>query len=513
MAEARKRKKVPRYDAFGNYLGDFAEEADAAPAPVEARASSASAPAPAVPAPAPAPPAERVVRPMTALRIPAAVRRAPTGPQYRCGVHTTLLDESRPCAFVASSELELMLHRADRHLLYPPGGLDELRRRDPMRIAQERERAARARRGQMRGADGPMDSTIQGLNIRLDTPELVDEWIRQRKKRFPTAEHVAQKAAAQARGGGRPPATEARARVSPEPAASDADDASDSDTSSTTSGTASSSSSDMDFERDAVSSKVPPPEVPAAREPRVCRYYLQGTCTFGAACRQSHGAARERVRAVPRAPARNPFEPPDLLRKMLGREIAQHVDALAQLIRFVLDNDMLAHVERRAGDAAAQAAARARVVPLDGAVGAPAPAPALRALVDLRWPEEPDPLVYLDPLRRTDPKPLRLAELEALATDAKLRAILTPSTPLHPHGAVNEALREALRTWDALPTARHRDAALELVLGVGAQSPVYAHEAYTPPTQRARGVPADRRGVSEAELLRLGLRIGPDEVV
>lgn len=270
----------------------------------------------------------------------------------------------------------------------------------------------------------------------------------------------------------------------------------------------------MDFERDAISSKIPPREAPAPREaPRVCRYYLQGTCTFGAACRQSHGVERERerVRAVPRAPARNPFAPPELLRKLLDREIAQHVDALAQLIRFVLDNDMLVHVERRAGDAAAQAAARARVVPLDGAAPAPTAAPALRALVDLRWPDEPDPLVYLDPLRRTDPKPLRLAELEALATDATLRAILTPSTPLHPHGAVNETLREALRTWDALPSARHRDAALELVLGVGTQSPVYAHEAYTPPAQRARA-PAGRRGVSEAELLRLGLRIGPDEV-
>ena len=50
MAEARKRKKVPRYDAFGNYLGDFAEDDDPAP-PKE----DAPAPAPAAtPAPAPA---------------------------------------------------------------------------------------------------------------------------------------------------------------------------------------------------------------------------------------------------------------------------------------------------------------------------------------------------------------------------------------------------------------------------------------------------------------------------
>lgn len=36
----------------------------------------------------------------------------------------------------------------------------------------------------------------------------------------------------------------------------------------------------------------------------------------------------------------------------------------------------------------------------------------LRPLTDLKWPPEPDPMVFSDPLRRDDPKPLRHAELE-----------------------------------------------------------------------------------------------------
>ena len=34
---------------------------------------------------------------------------------------------------------------------------------------------------------------IQGTNIKLDTPEALEQWIAERKKRFPTAERVAEK--------------------------------------------------------------------------------------------------------------------------------------------------------------------------------------------------------------------------------------------------------------------------------------------------------------------------------
>ena len=530
MAEARKRKKVPRYDEYGNYLGDFAEEPDIkAPPEVTKREPEVKAAAPVA----------RAVPPPV-LRIPAAVRRAPTGPVFRCNMDTTLLEKSN-CTFTASSELELMLHRADRHLVYPPGGIDELRKKDPMRAAEERERLARLRKGGIRAADGPPDSTIMGLNIRLDTPELVSEWIKQRKKRFPTAAVVQEKEALRQRGRLTIADKEKNAREKAEmereeakeeakedgdteeaKETEDKDDKDDEDDedededdkeSSSDEGT-DSSSSDMDPERDAVSSKIPVPERPTDA-PRLCRFYLQGTCTFGEQCRHAHGDAPQKVRrTAPRPPPSNPFQAPELLRSLLENEIAQHVDALGQVIRFVLDNDMLFPVERVPGQAAEQAQRRQKIVPLHDAPRGRPPSPTLRALVDLVWPPEPDPLVYHDPLRRADPKPLRPSELEAIAKDDKLRTILAPCTPLHPHGHVNESLRSALQSWDALPTDRHRAAALQLILGVGTQSPMHAHDAYTPPGQRARpaAVHTRQRPITEAELLRCGLRVGPDEV-
>ncbi len=38
----------------------------------------------------------------------------------------------------------------------------------------------------------------------------------------------------------------------------------------------------------------------------------------------------------------------------------------------------------------------------------------LRPLTSLMWPPEPDPMVFSDPLRRDDPKPLRPVELERI---------------------------------------------------------------------------------------------------
>jgi hypothetical protein len=51
---------------------------------------------------------------------------------------------------------------------------------------------------------------------------------------------------------------------------------------------------------------------------------------------------------------------------------------------------------------------------------APAPEPStqtetpLRPLTALRWPPEPDASIFMDPLKRDDPKPLRHAELERI---------------------------------------------------------------------------------------------------
>lgn len=100
----------------------------------------------------------------------------------------------------------------DRHLVYPPGWEHRQRKNDwdadpslkgcvalsflsfrafwPFRLF------ARARRHETDSADSRFcrkPIPIQGTSIRLDTPEAIAEWIAERKKRFPTAQNVAEK--------------------------------------------------------------------------------------------------------------------------------------------------------------------------------------------------------------------------------------------------------------------------------------------------------------------------------
>ncbi len=264
---------------------------------------------------------------------------------------------------------------------------------------------------------------------------------------------------------------------------------------------------------------------------------------------QAH-AERTQRRPHPRAPPTNPFDQPDLLRQLLRNEIEKHVDAVGQAIRFIVDNDMLLHVETEEGQAEEQRKTRAKiqVVPaaeaspegegstgVDGVepvLGEPVIAggmavvksvesgqaearaslyrpasPALRPLNELKYPPEPDPLIYLDPLRRDDPKPLLPSQLVRIAKDPVLRSVLTPTTPLHPHGAKPAALERAIVSLDALPSDLYRNAAIEMILGI----------ASTPATAGPGGLVVvskdGRRKVSETDLFRMGLRVGGDEVL
>lgn len=525
-AQPRRARKVPQYDEYGNYLGDIRDDE------LRKMEETKQVQSPAIPSPRPPPlpvMREPILRSGHAVPTPRPLpskraRTNATGPLLYCGADTTFLSHPSRCSYTTHSELELLLHRADRHLLYPPGGIDALRRIDPMRIAEERERLARTRKGGARGADGPADSTILGLNIRLDTPELVEEWIKQRRKRFPTSS-VVQKKETKLQERTRLPVTVPQRDAQSE---SSNHDASESE------GASSDSNSDMDPEADAISSKQELPAYPDERP--VCRFWLHGACSYGQHCQNAHtdtpSPSHSRRRMHPRHTVSHPFQAPDLLRQLLEREILQHVDALAQLIYFLLDNDMLSNVEFAPGDAQQQRKRRARVAvvredlshedkeddtPSLAALPPTAPSPTLRALDELVWPEEPDPLIYLDPLRSTDPKPLRPSELLSLATDTRLRQILQPTSALHPHGEANVALRRSLESWAALPTPRHREAALQLMLGVSAHSPMHAHEAYAP--LNPRSVPSvphssmrQNRVIGESELFRLGLRMAPNEV-
>ncbi|GMK55465.1 hypothetical protein CspeluHIS016_0205210 [Cutaneotrichosporon spelunceum] len=82
----------------------------------------------------------------------------------------------------------------------------------------------------------------------------------------------------------------------------------------------------------------------------------------------------------------------------------------------------------------------------------------LRPITSLKWPPEPDPMIFSDPLRRDDPKPLRPVELERIATSQPLRDLLA-----------EEKLTRTLAALDALPSKARHDA-LARLLGVDSES-------------------------------------------
>ncbi|CDU24053.1 uncharacterized protein SPSC_02682 [Sporisorium scitamineum] len=592
------------------------------------------------------------------------------------------------CQFRTHSALSLTLHKADRHLVYPEGGIDELKRLDPMLVAEQREQQRRMRQNQRRNPhplpsrpsgpssrlsnggkdsdtgdsdddegesdgdsgdgrgsssdsdgedeeeqqkpskaqdsgrilDGPANATISGLNIQLDSPELIAEWINQRKKRWPTQQVVEQKLKekeerlkrSEAIYGPRPqpfgkrPREEVPASVpnlpGEEPAQRSAPDDKRQKTGPKAGATADPDGDDSESDDDAppeevaskaaIASLQEEQSVTAAqtrtsndrdRRP-ICTHFLQGRCNYGDRCKKRHEAntssstpqqqpAKPLRRAHPRPPPVNPFEQPDLLRQLLRNEIEKHVDAVGQAIRFIVDNNMLLHVETEEGQAEEQRRKRDKIQVLHskgdvgGDVGTQSEkgsieeqetdanvssvlaqepklsepvvqggmaviksstlddntaqgraslyrptSPILRALSGLKYPPEPNPLIFLDPLRRDDPKPLLPSQLVRIAKDPVIRSILTPATPLHPNGHKPPSLERAIISLDALPTDLYRNAAIEMILGVASTS-----SSTTASSAHGAGLVVvskdGRRKVSETDLFRMGLRVGGDEVL
>jgi len=79
----------------------------------------------------------------------------------------------------------------------------------------------------------------------------------------------------------------------------------------------------------------------------------------------------------------------------------------------------------------------------------------LRPLTSLKWPYVPEESAYPDPLKRDDPKPLQMAQYEAIATSHAVRAALTG----------RPKLKDALRSIDRLRGSA-REEALQSCLGV-----------------------------------------------
>lgn len=429
-------------------------------------------------------------------------------------------------------------------------------------------------------------SLIPGLNIQLDTPELIAKWIAERKKRWPTAANTEKKAlhtwddpaktaqrrfqARQERNDNvetglpemfRAPETirvtsssgNSKEALSKEGAGSDASGSS-SEASSPASDDSDeeSSGSDVDEERDVISSKVAPKETPAISM-GVCRFFQRGHCKNEDDCKFSHdverntaslsqhqqGSASAKKRRRPRAASPNPFETPHLLRALLRNEIAQHVNYIAQVVRFLVRNSYLAEYERRAGDAAKQANQRnliqempkqerpfaeicedertavpeekhtdgkktSEIGPSAVAETASAPivdgalpvvdnglyeprSPTLKPFEELALPPEPDEFALMDPLRAQDAQPMTHAQFRQIAQDDGVRALLTDSSALPARGGsrlgeanaeqtVAKGMARALQTLDALPSYAHRASAIEQILGVSEQSAHHAHQ-------------------------------------
>ncbi|PWN86983.1 hypothetical protein FA10DRAFT_304412 [Acaromyces ingoldii] len=298
---------------------------------------------------------------------------------------------SPTCQWRTSSALALTFHRADRHLVYPPGGKAELDRMDPLLDEERRKRARASRRPgppataaaaiqnegpEVREGEGEEEGVrIEGLSIRLDSDELVRKWTAERRKRWPTDERVRRRIAESWADEGRRELQQQQRRQrgqwqenkdtttmkraagakSAEDASDDDEESSSEDEESSSESSSSddddddddSSGSDMDPVKDAVSSKVDPSL--AQPTPREAPLRAQ---------QQQQQQQQQRPRKRPREAPRNPFEPRHLLRALLSSEIDRHVDAVAQVIRFLVRNGFLRGVEQREGQAAEQARRR-----------------------------------------------------------------------------------------------------------------------------------------------------------
>ncbi|KAJ3568791.1 hypothetical protein NP233_g5474 [Leucocoprinus birnbaumii] len=275
------------------------------------------------------------------------------------------------CSF-SGSKKSVEIHMMDRHLIYPPGW-------------------AKKNKGSDWDADPSLKGKtvpIQGTSIVLNTPEALDLWLAERRKRWPTAQRVEEKKVkmeeAIARGqlplmgsssrgtkrqrdegqrgqgsnrgrhkafsGQKKQKTFSRDMPKPqadipkipsEPSISTVDLVSHNSPDENT--------SDDDEAPEVVSSKQPTNHVAHdsssdAEEPTEMHLPDVPPAT-------SKGLTRPK-RKEPKLPPRNPFASrPTLLRNLLAPEIRMTVSNLSQAIRFLVDNDFLREVELKPGQA------------------------------------------------------------------------------------------------------------------------------------------------------------------
>ncbi|TIB64232.1 hypothetical protein E3P78_01305 [Wallemia ichthyophaga] len=225
----------------------------------------------------------------------------------------------------SGTKKQVELHMMDRHLIYPPGFLEN----------EERKRASKPAKPIV---------PVEGTNIMLDTPEAINDWIAERKSRFPSAANLAEKERVRedkkARGelplhpkfgGSLKGSSNHKASQAFQPSQIPKkrviEEADDNDG-------ATNDADDADDAPESVSSKIPPSHPPKPShllsQPRLYKNHTDS--------KPKH---------------KNQFEQPNLMAKLFNDEIRQSVSYLSQTIRFLVANDFLDNVELQVGQAEA----------------------------------------------------------------------------------------------------------------------------------------------------------------
>ncbi|RPD82034.1 hypothetical protein L226DRAFT_564663 [Lentinus tigrinus ALCF2SS1-7] len=257
------------------------------------------------------------------------------------------------CSFMGSKKA-VEIHLMDRHLIYPQGWEHRKRKNDWDADPS------------LKGKPVP----IQGTSIKLDTPEAIAAWIAERKKRFPTAQNVADKEQKmrEAVERGQLPFDDGNSRkrrriddgngeqrgnfrgrgtipvdTKLKPLVDDEQNS------------GSNSDSDSDDAPEIVSSKAPPGTSLDADDgpPREAESNHDDDAKVDEV--PAHAAQPPLKKPRPKQPRRplyNPFtQRPSLLRNLLMPEIRMTVSNLSQAIHFLVDNDFLDNVELKPGQA------------------------------------------------------------------------------------------------------------------------------------------------------------------
>ncbi|KAF8622889.1 hypothetical protein AX15_006654 [Amanita polypyramis BW_CC] len=278
------------------------------------------------------------------------------------------------CSFIGSQK-SVEIHMMDRHLIYPLGW--EKRKKKTEWDADP----------SLKGKS----IAIYGTNVFLDTPEALEAWITERKKRWPTTQRVAEKKRkleeaiergqilpqdssfpnkrrrqdrrqgaakkefpSRFRADSQRKGKERETVSGPAPTAPHSKNAqpqppNPSNQFTTHADFESGSSEDGDEAPEILSSRPPAPVDDRLRKPP---FNVVGNEPEGKTVSKGVKSSRGAHRPTPKRPPHNPFASrPTLLRNLLLPEIRMTVSNLSQAIRFLVDNDFLAGVELTPGEA------------------------------------------------------------------------------------------------------------------------------------------------------------------